>query len=520
MNAIPYLFLTQLKNRIREFFRKPANWVISIVFVGLMALVLFTGNLPTDGELRDINELYAIVTALLAAMFMMITFSGLKNGASLFQMADTHTLFTSPVSPRKILFYGLFRQLGTSLLVGLFLLFQYAWMHQLYGIGIGFLFIVLVYYGVSVFAGQMTALMLYSYSSDNPKRRRLFKIVLYAICAAAAAYLCYKAYLGQPNTLPALVAAANTRILSLFPVGGWLGASLRLFMGDTPLMGLIPLAVFLLFIGVVTWLMMRTNTDYYEDVLGATETAFNQREAQKEGRGIDMTPQHVKTGKTGLAGARGAAAISAKLRLEARRARKFIFEPMTLIFLIVTIVYAYFVRNLGIIPILFFTTYIQLFEVGNERWTRELQKPYVYLIPEPPFKKLLCLMASAFGTMALESVIQYGAIGALLQLDIATILCLIVARFGLGVLIMAGNVMYNRLLGGAKAKGVMMLVYMVMMLLLLVPPVAVVFPLGGVTLLGLSSTCVSLVGMAIVALLEALLVLFLCRNTLANSEVL
>ena len=39
------------------------------------------------------------------------------------------------MSSHKILVYGLVRQLGLSLILGFFILFQYSWMNGVYGIG-------------------------------------------------------------------------------------------------------------------------------------------------------------------------------------------------------------------------------------------------------------------------------------------------------------------------------------------------------------------------------------------------
>lgn len=520
MSAIPYLFLTQLKNRLKTFVKKPGNLLIAAFIAALLVLMLFSGGQQgAASEFRDINELYAVATALLALMFMLTTFSGLKNGTSLFSLADTHTLFTAPISPRRILFYGLFRQLGTSLLVGIFLPFQYPWLSGVYGINVGFIFIFLIFYGMAVFAGQLTALVLYTFSSDDPIRRRNFRITLYAISGIAAVYLAYKAFTAQPDMLPAVVTAANGPILSLFPVGGWLGASVRLLMGEKSLLGLLPLLGFLVYIAIIVVLLMRTNTDFYEDVLDATQTAHDQRAAQKEGRGIDFTPKHVRTGKTGLGNVSGAAAISAKQRLESRRARTFIFEPITMIFMICTIVYAYFVRDMGLIPIVIFSVYLLIFEVGNARWTREFSKPYTYLIPAPPFKKLICLLSGEISAVALAAIIQYGVIGLILGQSVEVIICLILLGFCVSLLIMAGNVLYNRLLG-ISAKGVMMIINMLLMLALIIPPIVVFIVTIDLSIFGLAMPCIGLLLAALTALVEGAGMLFLCRNTLMTSEML
>ena len=80
-------------------------------------------------------------------MFVILVSAGFKNGASMFTLSDVNLLFPAPIRPRAVLYYGLFRQLGASLLLGLFLLFQYGWLHSLYGVGVGILILIVVLYG-------------------------------------------------------------------------------------------------------------------------------------------------------------------------------------------------------------------------------------------------------------------------------------------------------------------------------------------------------------------------------------
>ena len=101
-------------------------------------------------------------------MFVILVSAGFKNGASMFTLSDVNLLFPAPIRPRAVLYYGLFRQLGASLLLGLFLLFQYGWLHSLYGVGVGILILIVVLYGVSVFLAQVVAMAAYSLTSMSP----------------------------------------------------------------------------------------------------------------------------------------------------------------------------------------------------------------------------------------------------------------------------------------------------------------------------------------------------------------
>lgn len=53
-------------------------------------------------------------------------------------------------------------------------------------------------------------------------------------------------------------------------------------------------------------------------------------------------------------------------------------------------------REGGIIPVFALAVYLQLFTAGQSRINRELYKPFVYLVPEPPFAKLLQCLRELF----------------------------------------------------------------------------------------------------------------------------
>ncbi len=522
MKAIAYLFFHELKNRLISFFKRPANWIITLLAVAVLGLAIYGGNsVPLDtSSLRSMDELLTICSALFIVMFLLVTFSGLKRGTSLFSMSDVHTLFTAPVSPRRILFYGLFKQLGTSMLVGLFLLFQYSWMHQLYGISYGFLLWVLLMYGMTIFAAQLLAMTLYVLTSSAPEKRGLCKAVLYVLSGLLAVYAVVKAISAQPDWLGGLTEAGKGAAVAAFPVGGWLGGLLRAICGGDVGGILLFAGLYIAFLALLTWVVARTNTDYYEDVLGATEYAHLTRQAQKEGIVTDLGAEKAKVGTAKLGAGTGAEAIYQKIRLESRRARRFLFEPMQLIFLLCSLAYAYFMRNLGIISIFVFSTYMQLFSISNARWMRELKKPYVYLIPASPFSKLLTLIRTDMLPQLLESVIQYGIIGlAFLKVSPLETALLILARFTIGLLITAGNVLMERVFVGVKSKGVTMLIYFVAQLVLMIPSIGVTI-LGAVHPLSvLSSLGTAMLYMSVANTLVGLLVLYLCRNLLANAEV-
>lgn len=519
MSGLGYLFVMQWKNRIKAIFKKPSSCISMIVMIALLVLVFWSGQMGAQERqfYRPIEELYGLCTLLYTVMFVMTTYNGLGKGASLFSMADINHVFSAPIHPRRVLFYGLIQQLGTSLMVGFFLLFQYSWMHQSYGISIGFLLLVLVGYAIAMFLGQLTAMTLYAYVSGHEKRRRIAKIILFLVCGLEAAWLLIQVLPDTSNWMATLTKAAGQWQVAIFPIGGWLGQMVRQ-LNQGNLMGLAWLALGALYVFGLAAYLGRAEADYYEDVIGATQRGYMVAAAQKEGKVQEALPDNIKVGKLGLNGGTGASVFYYKHKLETRRARRFLLDTTTLIFVAINLVFAYFIRDEGLVPVMVFATYMQLFSIGTGRWARELLMPHIYLAPDKPFKKLMWLLRESMEGYLLEAVFLFLPIGLVLHLGPAEIIGAIACRVSFSLLYIAGNMISERIFGGLTIKMLILILYMLLMLILMVPGIilAVVAVMGGITVISMDFTWLMIVFGCNV--LISLIILFLTRNILTYAE--
>lgn len=157
--------------------------------------------------------------------------------------------------------------MGTALLTAFLLVFQYSWLHNQYGISFGFLIIILLGYGVTLFCGQLCAVSIYMLTSHVEEKRMAAKTVFMVICGLAAAYI----------------------LLGLFQNGG----------GEWLLFIICLMATFAFALCIVI-LVSKNNPDYYEDVLQSAETSFSAIAAQKEGKLQETARKNIKLGKQGF----------------------------------------------------------------------------------------------------------------------------------------------------------------------------------------------------------------------------
>lgn len=519
MSALVYLTLTKFKNQIKGLFRSPAKIIYSIIMLALLVFVIVVGEAP-EGQPRPIAELGAIVAIFYVFMFTLSANAGFSTGMSIFKMSDVNFLFAGPFNSTNVLFYGMIQQMVTALLMGFFILFQYGWLHGSYGIGFTDIVYILVGYALTVFTSQLTAMAIYSLTSGKDKLRRIVRAVFVAIPAVYAIWLFTIALGNRANLLPALVDAAGTLPVQLYPVGGWLASAATGAVAGNWGMVAIGLALWAVYVALLFFAMSRSGQDYFEDVLQSTETSFNAQSAAKEGRMSENAPKKLRMGKIGLGGGLGASAFWYKHKIENRRSRKFILSGAELIFAIVSVAFAFFMRDSGgLISAVVFAEYMQFFAIAMGRLNKELMMPYAYLVPEPPFKKLLwCLRESVGGYLA-SGLLIFVPISLMLRLNPAEMVIVVVMHVSYSYLLVCVNIVTERVFGGTVSKTLVFLFYFIVLALLVAPGIIAAIALGATGFMLLSTTFTACLVLTIVNAIIALLALFLCRNMLAHAEV-
>ncbi len=515
--ALSYLLLTKLKNKVKSIVKSPAKLVYTLIMLAMIGLVIFAGNKGAEESqgFRDMGELAAIVTGLYALIFALVAYGGFSRGGAIFSLSDVNLIFTSPAKQERVLFYGLFQQLGNALMLGLFIVFQYGWMRNVYGVRYGAVLLMLAGYAAAVFLGQFTAMVIYSFTSSDERRKKLVKTLFFAVIAAFSLYAAISV-IGGPGAIGRLVAAVNGEVLSLFPVGGWLGRAVYGIMNGDARNILIGLSISTVYLICLIALIVKGHPDFYEDVLQSAEVTHSAITARREGQLAEAAPTNVKLGRTGLGKGFGADAFYYKHKIENRRSRVFVLSVASLIWAAGTIIFAFAMRSSGIAPIFVFSTYMQIFSVAMGRLNKELSKPYVYLVPEPPFNKLLQCLREMLPSATVEAVVIFVPVALIVKLGpVDTLLC-VAARISFTMLFTAGNLLVERWMSGLS-KAFTILLYMVTMFLLSAPGVVLAIILSpGFGVIGENAAI--LLSLIVCNIPVSLLVFYLCRNMLQYAE--
>ena len=518
-NALTYLVTRRLKNQIISIIRTPVKLIYALAMLVILGVTIMSGQMG-EGVVdhRDLKELEAAVWLFFTLLFVLMANNGFNEGSSLFAMPDVNLLFPAPIPAQRVLFYGLLRQMTLSLMFGLFLLFQYSWLHQVYGLTYSGLLLIMLAYAIAVFCGQLVAMVLYSYTNSRPRRKLFWKIVFYGIIACyAVGFFIYMA-MDRADFLSRMVTAATSLPARLFPFSGWVSAAFSGMLRGVPLLVMMGMGLCSAAVLTLVFVILVSNPDYYEDVLKTTETTYNALLAKREGRIPETLSGKVRKGRTGLTKGWGASAFYYKHLLENRRSRALILDGTSLIYVVVSIVFAFFMRDMGFLPAFMFSTYMLVFSVALGRINKELMKPYVYLVPEPPFRKMVACIRESYVRMILEAILVFVPIGLLLHLSpLDTALC-IVARISYAFLFTAGNILVERVFGTLSSKVLVFVFYFLALLVVSTPGIVVAAVLGVIGTAILPGAAVPMLVLTAWNLAVGALLLYLCRNMLQYAE--
>lgn len=515
MKALIYLLSHRLKNNIISVFKTPSKLISLIILVALMGVSAFSGDNAADNiyTLRDIKELYAIVMLLYSVIFVLVSKNGFYNGASMFSMADVNLIFTSPMKQSKVLSFGLFQQLGRSLLIGYFILFQYSLVSETYGVGFSALIFILIGYGVTVFLAQMTAMVFYSLTSSDDKKRGLLKGGFFAVVAAFAAMALLIAYNNGGITIANLVTALGSIAARIFPVSGMVSLAVE---------GAIEKNIIKIGAGVaycaIFWLVYRVavkliNSDYYEDVLQSTEVSYSAIQARKEGKVAETAPRNVKAGKTGIEKGFGASVIAVKHKIENRRSKVFILNTMSLVMIVMSVAGAFIFKAMPL-GLFVLNVYMLTMGISAGRWGKELSYPYIYLIPEKPHIKLWYTLKGEFLPLIAESILCFVPVYFIMHLSIEETAGMIIGRISFGLLFISVNLLLQKLFGSSDKKVLVLMIYFLLVFLFSTPGIfAGVF----VTMFYPFYFSLAYFLMSSVNVIVAALLAFACRNVLREA---
>jgi hypothetical protein len=480
LEAILYITRKKLKNTILRLVRRPARLIVTLASLALIVWMLLDLPSQSGGEM-DIAVLQSGYLAWLLVLGTITAMSSLESGSALFQLSDVNLLFVSPLSPKTTLAYGLMQQTGKTFAGFIFLLFYSGMLIENFGLGATDVLVLILGTVVFLVVVQILAQCLYCIANRGAVQRAGIKGGILFVPLIFALFVLYR--IQHDISWQAVYTAAASPVLDAFPIIGWVRGAVFALIAEDMQGAMLYIALTAAALLLVVFLFIKIDADYYEDVLSSAEKTFELRRAMKEKRSANLGRKK-KVGKTGINAGWGASVFFFKHLCEARRRNRFPFSGSTVLLLLVNLgvtgIMTLVSRNNGealdstaaLVVACGLSIYLLFFQNAAGEWSKELQKPYLYLVPEKPFRKLLWASLSTVLGTAMNGFVAFTLLGFIFHANPFMVAACILAYAAFGTLFTAGSVLGRSVLGSIPNRGIIMVLYMLLLLLVMAPGIA------------------------------------------------
>ena len=396
MGAIFYLYRRIFVNRIKVALKKPITYLY--VFFVLLYAVMVPFSLQVMLQEYGMDSPSWMAAALTVFAFWVIPgnlIAYAKRKGLVYRKSDVHFLFSSPVSPKKILLYAHIRNLAIQTILNLAvavlgaLLFHAGWLQ------------VTVYFVFSIFVENVLEggimLLLYGREWKSAKACRAVVKAAYAIVGLFV-FIGIYFYITQGISLESILCFLNSDLVQLVPIAGWYIAVVHLIFTGPTAVNLAGTAAYLIFLLGVLWaaFRMRCTGAYFEDAMKFADDYEEVLVSRRQGRTDKRLGKKTRYGAATVTyRGKGASALFYRQLLEYRKSRFFIFDMNTAAAVIAGALIAYlYVAEGGLGELTPFVIpgaaayVIFIFTTLSGKWAKEIASPYTYLIPDTAFRKL------------------------------------------------------------------------------------------------------------------------------------
>lgn len=519
MKPLFYIFRKTVKNHIKQLKKKPGILILYlIIFIFMILIIVSTFIMPQKSSVNGRVDVYG---AIATGSILMVVWFGIKNGidkgSSFFRLSDVNLVFTAPISPTRILVYGFVKQLYTTLFIFFFLLFQIPNLRNNLPItGPGVLIIFLAVF-LLFFTMSILGLLTYSITSRASKTRRLAKRILNSLMAILGLVLIYNVFIYK-DLLTAVKVLLNNKFFTYLPFVGWLKSILMAAVNGVNFSFYINLLLCLAFILMMVYILLKINTDYYEDVLEATDRVEELMAMKKSGTGnINYGRKKFRKIKSGNIGS-GASAIFYRHLLEYKKSGIPFIDKMTFIMLGAGVISRYIFPGASMNTIMYFTIYMLFLFSFQGKWGQELSKPFIYLIPYSSMSKLFYATLADLIKYTIDGLVLFTLAGIIFKSGVIIAILCAVTYASFGAIYTYGDVLSRRMLGATHSKNLEIFMKMGITFLIVLPGI-ITFVILSITSEGNSSMLyISYIVVISYNILASFLIMLLSRGIFGVLE--
>lgn len=214
----------------------------------------------------------------------------------------------------------------------------------------------------------------------------------------------------------------------------------------------------------------------------------------------------------------GASAIFYRHILEAKKTSFSFINIASVLYAVLAITIGFFLPLKDLRIVIGIMIYLQLVFTFANKWQQELSNPYIYMIPDSSFKKVIFSTALDNIKNLVDGSIVFFITGILFKNNIVLILLNIIAFVSVGSLFVYGGVLTRRVLGNGKNIVLTMLLRMGLLILIILPGI-VLFAVLNVINGSMFSQITSYAAFTAYNLLFSSIIVLLSKGIFENIEI-
>ena len=380
-------------------------------------LFIYYDGVKYEGEDIAIN---VILTAVILFLFVLAINAGNKNAMSIFTMPDVNFLFPSPRKPQSVLLFKMLGQIGSVFVGFLYLIFQFP---NLISEGLFTVKSACCFLGAIILiciVNRFIRVFVYVVVNTYYKLKRWVKPICLAICLVPVVILFGLTKLGGMNVMDALNVVFVSDASNFIPIVGWYKGLLLTILNENYLMSVVFLLLVLFSGAVIIYVTWRMKVDFYEDAIHSaseTQQKIDQVKAIQDGgmkhgvsykgrqlrrwekrRNKDLNFEHKEGAKAFFEkkiGTRRRFYPLGGLWSPTASTYSYVAVGLAAALSILMNYYEFNVVGFVLVGFVFFRSFINPIE-------EELNRVFVRIVPEPPFRLLSQLMFTEFVDSALD----------------------------------------------------------------------------------------------------------------------
>ena len=397
MKALIYLTKRSFINNLKRAVRKPSTLIALIFGIVYGIFIIFSlGTLAVSVHIDSVNGLLAILSvwSIYGILGNFMAYSSRKG--IIFRPGHAHFVFTAPVNPKLVLVASAWMNYLASVIIWLLIGIAAVMVFGVSPVGA----VLIVFAGCVIELIFEMSVMVFLYTNDHLPEKFIKAVgVLIKVLMAAFTLAIVLYFRINGLSLESAWALLDMPWLQMIPVIGWQIAAYRLILLGPTVLNVICTVLYLGVVAVSAAAALRMKCDggYYEEAAKFADDYAELKKRQRNGEmvfGMNGRKRSFRRVREKIAGT-GAKAIFDRQLLEYRKERFFFFDKFTLISIVLAFVFSYGLgesaadSEFAKLFLLGVVAYVSLVMSGYlGKWESELKNPYLFLVPDTPFRKM------------------------------------------------------------------------------------------------------------------------------------